>query len=184
MKDEHLIETCVEKNVLFQGKIIEVRNDTVRLPNGGLAEREVVDHCDGVTIAALNDRQELYFVRQYRYPHDEVVLELPAGKLDSAEDPLDGAIRELKEEVGVIGKDYRDLGTVYPSPGCYKENLHLFACRVDRVESCDPDEDEFLDVLRIPLQEAADMCLRNEIPDSKSIILILKLAMLVERGEF
>ena len=79
---ENLIERCVEKPTIYEGRIITVRNDIVKLPNGKLADREVVDHCGGVTIAALTDDTCLLFVRQYRYPHDEVILELPAGKLE------------------------------------------------------------------------------------------------------
>lgn len=179
---EHLIEKCVEKKVLYQGRIIEVRNDTVRLPNGKLAGREVVDHCGGVTVAALTDDDCLLFVRQYRYPHDEVLLELPAGKLEPGEDPFEAGKRELLEEVGAVGKDYQFLGVAYPSPGCYKEELYLYACRVDALGDYHPDEDEFLDVEKIPIQEAVDMCMRNEIPDAKTQILLLKVAQLVAKG--
>lgn len=180
---EHLIETPVEKNILYQGRIIEVRNDTVRLPNGKLASREVVDHCGGVTVAALTDDNCLLFVRQYRYPHDEVLLELPAGKLEPGEDPFEAGKRELLEEVGATGKDYKFLGVAYPSPGCYKEELHLYACRVASLGEYNPDEDEFLDVEKIPLEKVIEMCLNNEIPDAKTQILLLKVALLVQRGE-
>ena len=180
---EHLIEHCVEKNVIYSGRIIEVRNDAVRLPNGNLAGREVVDHCGGVTIAALTEDNCLLFVRQYRYPHDEVLLELPAGKLEKGEDPFEAGKRELLEETGALGKDYRFMGIAYPSPGCYKEELHLYACRVASLGEYCPDEDEFLDVEKIPLNEAVAMCMRNEIPDAKTQILLLKVARLVEQGE-
>ena len=181
---ENLIEKCVEKHTLYKGRIIEVRNDVVSLPNGHLAEREVVDHCDGVTIAALTDDNCLLFVRQYRYPHDEVLLELPAGKVEPGEDPFDCGKRELLEEVGAVGKDYRFLGIAYPSPGCYKEDLHLYACRVESLGEYRPDEDEFLEVEKIPLEKAVEMCLQNEIPDGKTQITVLKVAALVAKGEF
>lgn len=181
---EHLIEKCVERNVLYSGRIIEVRNDIVSLPNGKLADREVVDHCGGVTIAALTEDNCLLFVRQYRYPHDEVLLELPAGKLEKDENPLEAGKRELLEETGAIGKDYRFLGIAYPSPGCYKEDLYLYACRVESIGEYQPDEDEFLDVVKIPLDEALEMCLNNEIADAKTQILLLKVAVLVMQGRF
>ena len=181
---ENLIETCVEKHVIYTGRIIEVRNDVVSLPNGKLAEREVVDHCNGVTIAALTDDNCLLFVRQYRYPHDEVLLELPAGKLEKDEDPFEGGKRELLEEVGAVGKDYRFLGIAYPSPGCYKEDLYLYACRVDTLGENRPDEDEFLEAEKIPLDKAVEMCLSGEIRDGKTQILVLKVAALVARGAF
>lgn len=181
---ENLIEHCVEKNVIYSGRIIEVRNDTVRLPNGKLAGREVVDHCGGITIAPLTDDNCLLFVRQYRYPHDAVLLELPAGKLEPGEDPLEAGKRELLEEVGAVGKDYRFMGVTYPSPGCYKEDLYLYACRVESLGNCNPDEDEFLEVEKIPLEQAVAMCLNNEIPDAKTQILLLKVATLVSQGKF
>lgn len=181
---ENLKEKCIQRNTIFKGRIIEVCNDIVELPNGKHAGREVVYHCGGVAIAALTDDDCLLFVRQYRYPHDEVLLELPAGKLEPGEDPLEAGKRELKEESGAVGRDYRYLGVVYPSPGCYKENLYLYACRVDTLEQYSPDEDEFLEVEKIPLMDAVQMCLRNELLDAKTQILVLKVFALVERGEF
>lgn len=182
--DSHLIEKFVSREEIFNGRIFSVRKDIVELPNGNLADREVIDHCGGVTIAALTEDNCLFFVRQYRYPHEEVLLELPAGKLDDGEDPFEGGKRELLEEVGATGKDYRFLGVIYPSPGCYKEDLSLYACHVDTLGEQNPDEDEFLDVVKIPLDEAVQMCLNNEIPDAKTQLLVLKVATLVARGEF
>ena len=181
---ENLIEKCVERRSVYKGRLIDVRNDIVELPNGKLADREVVDHCGGVTVAALTDDNCLLFVRQYRYAHDQVLLELPAGKLEDGEDPFEGGKRELLEEVGAVGKDYRFLGVAYPSPGCYKEDLYLYACRVESLGDYHPDEDEFLEVEKIPLEEAVQMCLDGKIPDGKTQILLLKVALLVSRGEF
>jgi ADP-ribose pyrophosphatase len=180
---ENLKEKCIQTNTVFTGRIIEVCDDVVELPNGKQAKREVVYHRGGVAIAALTEDNCLLFVRQYRYPHGEVLLELPAGKLETDEDPLEAGKRELKEECGAVGRDYQDLGVAYPSPGCYKENLYLYACRVESLEECSPDEDEFLEVEKIPLQAAVEMCLNNEIPDSKTQILILKVAALVQQGK-
>ena len=177
---EHLAEKCLEEKTVFKGKILEVNHDTVELPDKSRAFREVVYHCGGVAIAALTDDNCLMFVRQYSYPYREVLLEIPAGKLDAGEEPLAAAKRELLEEVGAIGEDYRYMGVMYPSPGCYRERLHLYFCRVREFGSSNPDEDEFLETEKIPLDQAVQMCLDNEIADAKTQLLILKIAAILE----
>jgi len=106
----NLTEKTLKKEYQYQGKILKMRVDEVELPNGNTATREVVEHPGGVTIAALTDDNELLFVRQFRYPYETVLLELPAGKLDPGENqPLEAAKRELQEETGAVGKDYISL---------------------------------------------------------------------------
>lgn len=178
----HFEETNREE-VLFEGRIIRVHVDDVTLENGQPAKREVVDHPGGVSVACLTDQNELIFVRQFRYPYKEELLELPAGKLERGEDPFEAMKREQREETGTTGKNYVSLGNVYPTPGYCGEIIRLWACRVDQeTGELHLDPDEFLQNLRIPLDKAVDMVLRNEIPDSKTQIGILKTAKLVERG--
>ena len=178
----HFEETNREE-VLFEGRIIRVHVDDVTLENGQPAKREVVDHPGGVSVACLTDQNELIFVRQFRYPYKEELLELPAGKLERGEDPFEAMKREQREETGTTGKNYVSLGNVYPTPGYCGEIIRLWACRVDKeTGELHLDPDEFLQNLRIPLDQAVDMVLRNEIPDSKTQIGILKTAKLVERG--
>ena len=178
----HFEETNREE-VLFEGRIIRVHVDDVTLENGQPAKREVVDHPGGVSVACLTDQNELIFVRQFRYPYKEELLELPAGKLERGEDPFEAMKREQREETGTTGKNYVSLGNVYPTPGYCGEIIRLWACRVDKeTGELYLDPDEFLQNLRIPLDQAVDMVLRNEIPDSKTQIGILKTAKLVERG--
>ena len=174
-------EETVFKNTIFRGKILNLRVDIAGLPNGKEAVREVVEHNGGVTVAALTDDMELIFVRQFRYPYMEEVLELPAGKLEKGENPLEAGKRELREEGGVIAGQYVNLGEFYPSPGYTDEIIYLYGARDLTEASQDLDEDEFLNVERIPFMKAVDMVLNNEIKDGKTQAAVMKLAMLIER---
>lgn len=175
-----LTEKTLRQEYKYRGKIVNLRVDDAELENGHVTKREVVEHPGGVTIAALTEKEELLFVRQFRYPFQEVVLETPAGKLEPGEDPLEAGKRELKEETGAAGRDFVFLGNMYPTPGYCGEIICLYACRVDGYGDMDPDEDEFLEVERIPLKKAVQMVLDNEIPDGKTQLLILKTAALVK----
>lgn len=178
-----LDEKTLEKRYIYKGRIINVRADTAELPNGKQALREVVEHPGGVTIAALTDENELIFVRQFRYPYSEVVLELPAGKLENGEDPLEAGKRELREETGAVAREYRYLGKFYPTPGYCGEIIHMFAAKGLTFTSLDLDDDEFLAPERIPLGRAVEMVLGNEIRDGKTQTAVLKVAELKRRGE-
>lgn len=181
----NLEEKTLEKKVLFEGRIINLRRDTVLLPNGATATREVIEHPGGVCVAALDDEDNVLMVKQFRYPYREVILEVPAGKRDKGgEDPLECGKRELKEETGATAKEYVYLGELYPSPGYCDEIIHLFAAKgLTYGETC-PDEDEFVEVEKIPLDTAVQMVLNGEIKDSKTQVCILKLKALKEKGLF
>ena len=178
-----LEETTLSQKEIYSGRIIRVHVDQVLLPNGETSSREVVEHPGGVCVAAFTEENDLLFVKQFRYPYGKVILELPAGKLSEGEDPLDCGRRELKEETGAVGRDYIFLGENYPSPGYCAESIYLYAARVDHFEEQCLDDNEFLDVLRIPLAEAVRMCLANEIPDAKTQLAVLKAAALVQQGK-
>lgn len=167
----------------FKGKIINLRVDQAQLPDGKTALREVVEHPGGVTIAALTDKDELLFVRQFRYPFFTETLELPAGKLERGEDPFEAMKREQREETGTWAKDYIFLGEVYPTPGYCGEILRLWACRIAGTSQMDLDEDEFLEVEKIPLEEAYQMALDNQLPDAKTQIGVLRTYALVKAGK-
>ena len=177
-----LYEKTLSSKDIFKGRVIHVTLDEIELPNGHKSTREVVNHPGGVCIAALNDKDELYFVRQYRYPYHEVILELPAGKLEKGSTPLENGIRELKEEVGATGKDYKFLGELYPSTGYCAEIIYLYFCRIESMGNCCPDEDEFLNTEAIHIDKAVQMVLNNEIKDSKTQTAVLKTAMLLKNG--
>ncbi|MEF2918995.1 MAG: NUDIX hydrolase [Acutalibacteraceae bacterium] len=178
-----LNEKTLSSENIFNGRVINVTLDKIELPNGRQSTREVVNHPGGVCIACINDKNQLYFVRQYRYPYHKVVLELPAGKLEKDNStPLENGIRELKEEVGVVGKDYVFLGELYPSPGYSAEIIYMYFCRVDSIGQCCPDEGEFLNVETIHIDKAVEMVLNNEIVDSKTQTAVLKTAILLKKG--
>ena len=176
-----LTEKPLKQTYIFKGKIVKLRVDDARLPNGETAVREVIEHPGGVCVAPLTDEGELIFVEQWRYPYSEVVLELPAGKLEYGEDPFEAGKRELSEETGAEAKEYVSLGKLYPSPGYCGEIIHLYFAKGLTFHTQHPDEDEFLQVRRIPLEEAYQMVMRGEIPDAKTQVLILKIYQL-EKG--
>jgi ADP-ribose pyrophosphatase len=180
MADESLRETTVARHVIYRGRIVTMRQDEALLPNGKPCLREVLEHPGGVCVAALTDENELLFVRQFRYPHGQVLLELPAGKLEAGEQPLLAGQRELLEETGAVAARYDDLGLFYPSPGYCGETIFLYFARQLAMQAARPDEDEFLQCLRIPLAQAVRMVLDGEIQDGKTQAAVLKVHLLVQ----
>ena len=135
----------------------------------------MVTHPGGVCVAALTDQNELLFVKQFRYPYNEVVTELPAGKLELGEDPLESARRELLEETGAAASEIHSLGVMYPTPGYCGEVIHLYWAKGLTFSALSLDEDEFLEPAVIPLDKAVQMALSGELKDAKTLICILKL---------
>ncbi len=173
--DEKLLEKTLSQTYHFKGKVINLRVDDVELSDGSTSFREIIEHPGGVCVAALTPDGRLPFVRQFRYPYMEIVTELPAGKLEKGEDPLEAVKRELAEEVGAHGTNWRSMGNLYPSPGYCGEIIRLFACDIDVSGESHPDEGEFLEVEYIPLHEAVKMVLAGRLPDAKTQTLVLKL---------
>ena len=135
-----------------------------------------------MAIAALNERDELLMVRQFRYPFRTVLLELPAGKLEPGEIPLEAAKRE-QEETGTQAEEYLSLGKYFATPAYCTEQIYLWACRVTAFGEQHLDEGEFLEVVTVPLEKAVAMVLNNEIPDGKTQVGILKTYVLVKGGK-
>ena len=169
-----LTEKTIRREDKFQGRILSVHVDTVLLPNGNTSTREVVDHVDGVAVLPLDERNNVLTVTQYRYVFGRTLLEIPAGKLDPGEDPVTGALRELKEETGAVPETFLPLGRIIPAPGCYGEVLHLFLAKGLHMEEQHLDPDEFLNVERIPFNEMVHRCLNGEIEDAKTVAAVLK----------
>ncbi|MBQ4118945.1 MAG: NUDIX hydrolase [Clostridia bacterium] len=178
----NLIEKQISTQKIYEGKIITVRKDTALLPNGKTAIREIVEHNGGICIAPLTENNELIFVKQFRYPYGEILLELPAGKRDKDEDPLEGAKRELKEETGATAGKIVSLGQLYPTVAYCDEIIWLYLATNLKFGEQKLDEDEFLSVSKIPLETAAEMVLNGEIKDSKTQVAILKIKMLKDKG--
>lgn len=177
-------EKTLKVNEVFSGKIINVHVDDIELPDGKTAIREVVEHSGGVCVAAMTEEKELYFVRQYRYPYKRVLLELPAGKLEKGEDPLEAGIRELEEECGVVADEVISLGTVYPTVAYCSEIIYLFAAKGLKSSAQHLDDGEFLSVEKISIDEATKMVMNGEISDSKTVALVLKINNLVKENKF
>lgn len=178
-----LEEKTLDSKTIYDGKILHVTLDNIELPDGKKSKREVVNHPGGVCVAALDKDGSLFFVKQFRYPYKEVVLELPAGKLEKGSSPLENGKRELFEETGARGYSYISLGQVYPSPGYTNEIIHLYACKVEEENEQNLDEGEFLNLEKIPLTAAVEMVLNNQIADAKTQIAVLKTAALLQSGK-
>lgn len=177
----HLFEKQIDSRQVFDGKIIEVTEDTAELEDGSFAKREVVKHSGGVCVLPLTDDNEILFVRQFRYPHGKVLLEIPAGKLNYGEDHYTCGLRELKEETGCTAEHYSYLGCLYPTPAYCSEVIHIYLAKGLTGGEQSLDEDEFLDVEKIPLDKAVEMVMNNEIEDAKTQLAILKVKVLLSQ---
>lgn len=167
-------EKTLSSDIIYEGRIIRVRNDIVELDNGNTAYREVVDHTGGVGILAITADGTIPMVRQFRYPFLEETLEVPAGKLEAGEDPLGCAVRELSEETGLSAREYVSLGSILPSPGYCAETLYVYLARGVERGAQHLDEDEFLNVEYYTLPELHKMVMDNTLTDAKTVIAILK----------
>lgn len=173
-----LTEKTLSEEEIYNGKIIRVHKDIAELPDGRRTIREVIDHPGGVGILPLRDDMTVAMVRQFRYPFKEIILEIPAGKLERGEDPLECAKRELSEETGCEAGEFIPLGEIYPSPGCYGEILRIYLADKLTEGKAHLDEGEFLNVEYIPLATLYNMVMSGEIKDAKTAIAVLKTAAL------
>ncbi len=178
-----LREIIIDSKTLYKGKVFDLKLDAVKLPNGETAMRETVNHPGAVCVAAMNSQKEIAFVKQYRSACMKTLLELPAGKLERGEIPLNSAKRELSEETGIIGKEFKSLGYIYVTPGYSNEIIHLYACKVESQGKQNLDTDEFVESIFIKQEKALDMVLNDEIHDAKTQICILKLSNLISSGK-
>lgn len=176
--DQKIMEKTIASQEVFRGRIINVRIDRVLLPNGTEATREVVEHPGAVAIIAFNEKKEVILVRQFRQSTGEILLELPAGKRDREEPPLVCAQRELKEETGYCARNWKILFSFYTTPGFSNELLYLVLAKNLEPGKVQPDGEEFLDVVTVPLAQAQEMVFHGEIKDAKTIIGILTLCLL------
>ncbi|NPV28562.1 MAG: NUDIX hydrolase [Firmicutes bacterium] len=183
--DQKLKEKTVASQEVFQGRIIKVRVDTVLLPDGEKATREVVEHPGAVAVVPVTDRNEVIMVRQFRQPTGEILLELPAGKRDQQEPLLACAQRELEEETGCRAQEWKVLFSFFTTPGFSNELLTLLLARGLEKGEARPEGEEFLEVVSVPLSRAREMIFQGEIKDAKTIIGILALSFLEEeKGAF
>lgn len=172
----HLQEKTVSSEPIFDGKIINVRKDKAELEDGSVVTRELVVHPGGVCVVPVNEKGEVYLVRQFRYPFKEILTEVPAGKLEVGEEHRSAGLRELKEEIGAECKSFEYLGVMYPSVAYLTEKIHMYlATRLSFGEQS-LDEGEFLDVVKMPLENAVQMVMNGEIKDGKTQCALLMAA--------
>lgn len=176
MNDEHLIEKKVSSENVFDGVLLHVYKDKIELPNGNEAVREYIKHQGAVCVVPLTDEMEVVAVKQYRYPIGRVTIEIPAGKLDAGENILDAAKRELSEETGVESADIEYMGGLYPSVAYTDEIIHMYVAKNLVYGEAHTDDDEFLNVVKIPLKDFVQMVMDGQIQDSKTMAAILKVA--------
>ncbi|MBR3965854.1 MAG: NUDIX hydrolase [Clostridia bacterium] len=170
-----LEEKKISSKEVFDGKVINVTVDAVELPNGAEGVREIVHHRGAVCVLPLTDDGDVICVRQFRYAHGEVLLEIPAGKLEEGEhDHRAAALRELSEETGAECSELIYLGKLYPSPAIFTEVIHMYLARGLTFGETHPDDDEFLEIERIPLEKLKDMVMRGEIYDAKTQICVMR----------
>ena len=173
MKD--LTEKQISRKEIYEGNILHVVRDEVELPDGKEAVREVCLHNGAVAIIPLTEDGCVIMERQYRYPHSRLFLEIPAGKLDSKDEiPLEAAKRELREETGAVAESLTYLGKFIPSPAILSEVIHLYLAEGLTFGERELDEDEFLEVEKIPLETLFKMVMRAEIEDGKTQVGILR----------
>lgn len=184
-RDAALCESALESREIYDGRVVHLFRDEVRLPNGERAVREVIRHVGAVCVVPLTREGEVVCVRQYRYPHAKVLLEIPAGKLDSREeDRPSAALRELREETGAVAARLTSLGKLYTTPAFVDEVIDMYLAEELSFGERELDEDEFVDVVRIPLEQLVDSILAGQVPDAKTQAAVLRVwAMKKREGE-
>lgn len=173
-------EKKIDGKTLYEGVIVNVRLDRAELVNGDVVLREVVEHPGGVTVIPVEEDGTVWCVRQFRYPFQREMLEVPAGKLEIGEKPLPAAVRELSEETGLEAGRMIYLGACCTSPGFSTEVLHIYLALELKHGDAHPDEDEFLNVEKHSLETLTEMVMSGEIDDAKTIIAVLKARRFLE----
>lgn len=170
-------EKTVKKNNVFSGRIFSIDVHEVVLENGKHAEREILSHPGGVSVIPVTEEGEIYFVKQFRKPYECEVLEIPAGKLEKGEEPERCAARELREETGLRAAKLTYLTQMYPSPGYTDEIIHIYKAEGLEQGEVSPDEDEFVDICKLSIEDAVAMVKSGEIKDAKTVIAILLVSL-------
>lgn len=173
-------EKTLESKEIYKGKVINVRLDTVSLPDGKTATRDIVEHPGGVGVVAVTEDKKIIMVKQFRKPLEKAIYEIPAGKMDKGgEDPEECGKRELEEETGYRCESLKYLGHMYPSPGFTDEITHIYLADKLIKGEVNPDEDEFLDAEFFDFEEIKQKIMNNEINDAKTVFGVLKAAIVL-----
>ena len=171
--DENLIEKTLSSSELYHGRIVKLKLDDIELPDGNKAKREYVEHPGGAAILAV-DGEDMWLVRQFRYPYKEVIEEIPAGKLEQGEDAIATAKRELIEEIGFEADSIEPFGMIYPTPGYTNEHLYIFLAKGLKKRETHLDEDEFVSAVKHPIKDVLSGILDGKIKDGKTCYAVLK----------
>ena len=175
-KYDDLTEVCIGSERIFEGVVVHLYKDKVRLQDGSESVREVLRDCRAVCVLPLDKDGNVTVVSQFRYAHDKVLCEIPAGKLDFAgEDRREAALRELREETGAICETLTHIGDIVPSPAILTEKISMYLAEGLTFGETEYDEGEFIEIVKIPLPELVDMIMRGEIEDAKTQTAILKI---------
>ncbi|PRO66761.1 NUDIX hydrolase [Alkalicoccus urumqiensis] len=166
-------EKTIQSTPIFNGSVIRVHEDEVTLPNGKTSRRELVKHPGAVAVICVTEEGKLVLVKQYRKALEKAIAEIPAGKLEAGEEPAVCAARELEEETGIRASKMRPLGSFYTSPGFADELVYLFLAEGLSQGTVEADEDEFVERMDVTPGEAAEMVLRQEIHDAKTMYALL-----------
>lgn len=170
--------------LIFDGTVLHVYRDEIYLPNGKEGYREFCRHNGAVCVVPVTDEGEVILVRQYRYAVGQMMLEIPAGKLDTPdEDPTSAALRELREETGATCRSLTYMGVYFPSPAILTEKIHVYLAEGLEFGENDLDDDEFLEVLRIPMDKLVDMIVKGEVPDGKTQMAVLRAEKMIKNRE-
>jgi len=165
-------EKTLKSEMLYKGKILNLRRDEVTVKDGRTSYREIVEHNGGAVAAPITSRGRIVMVKQYRKPAERVVLEAPAGKIEHGEDPLETIKRELKEETGYTADSIRLMTVIMPSVGYTTEKLYIYLATDLKPGETDPDENEALDVVEYDFDTIYDMVLQGKIEDAKTIVAV------------
>jgi ADP-ribose pyrophosphatase len=177
-----LEEKCISSELIYDGKVVHLYVDRVSLPNGSQSTREYVRHIGAVAVLPLTENEEVICVRQFRYAHGCIMTEIPAGKLDSKdEDHVQAALRELREETGASCEELTYLGLFRSTPAILDEKIDLYLAEGLTFGECDPDEDEFLNTVRIPLSNLVEDVMQGRITDGKTQVAILQVNEILRR---
>ncbi|KAB3527376.1 NUDIX hydrolase [Alkaliphilus serpentinus] len=166
-------EKTMKSEKIYEGKVINLRVDTVELPDRKYSKREIVEHSGAVGILAITNDDKLIFVKQFRKTIEDELLEIPAGRIETDEIPDTTAARELEEETGFKSNKLKKLTAVLSSPGFSNEVIHIYLAEDLQEGTAQPDEDEYIEVIYLTLEEALDKILKGEIRDSKTTLAVL-----------
>lgn len=182
--DKDLEERKLDSKEVYSGRLLHVYKDDILLPNNKQSTREYIVHNGAVAVVPLLDSGSVICEHQFRYPVGRVVVEIPAGKLDSkGEDHLEAAKRELREETGYSASEWISLGAIYPSVAYTTEIIYLYLARNLKRGERELDEDEFLNVVEVPLSSLVEKIMDGEIEDAKTVVAILKAKLYLESEE-